>query len=241
MNLFPVFRHKYFVYSLSLLFFIVSCTTSGVEISSENRSFDYSSFELFKSNTDFIESLDLHSLAFAKITTLERNRLILDGINLELGTNVTMPEIALQLTDYGPEEIIEIGLANQWMDDLDVQLIDNFIADLESNDFDLAITNFENSILSLNIADEKFEKLNTMANILESINYQYPNTFVDDSLEKNGWRCALATLALTAATAGLATCATVVACAAAVAIHVGALHNFMDQCLTKLEPTITDQ
>lgn len=236
MNLFPLFRNKYFVYTLSLFFFIVSCTTKSVEISSNERNFDYSSFNLIKSNNIF-QNLDLRNYVNVKTTTLERNQQILDQINLELNTDVSIPDLGLQLTDYSGEEIIEIALSNQWIDQVDVQLIDDFMIDLQTNNFDYAITNFENTVLSLDISNEKFENLNTMANTLESVNFQHPSIFVDDSLEKSGgWSCALATLALASATAGLASCVTVVACAAAVALHVGAMQNFGRECLSRLEP-----
>ncbi|MFK7747814.1 MAG: hypothetical protein AB8B65_05465 [Kordia sp.] len=239
------FRNKYFTIALSSLFFVFSCTTHGVETADTNaRSIDYSTFQSFKSNTKNLNDLiSTHQLNKNSESISEISQAILDEVNSELATNIAYPNTVLELPDYLGEEIIEISLANGWIEDVDVNLINSFISDLESNDFNHAMSNFENSILTLEVSDEKFEKLNLTANLIQSAYYDTPEVFDNLQKSEDGWvDCAIATLALASATAGLASCATVVACAAAVALHYGAMTNFGRACFPKKPnaPELTD-
>lgn len=246
MILLKFFRHKYFAVALSTLFLVFSCTTHGTQTAdNQSRSIDYETFNNFKSNIDLLNKI-ISDTQMSKndASVVDISQEILHEVNIELGTNLSYPEAALQLPDHLGEEIIEIGLANGWIDDIDISLINSFMNDLENSDFSQAMSNFENTIQNLEVSDEKFEKLNLTANLIQSINYDNPNIFND--LQKvigddDGWfDCALATLALATATAGLAGCATVAACAAAVALHIGAVKNFGRACLSEDRPQINN-
>ncbi|MEM6719878.1 MAG: hypothetical protein AAF611_11205 [Bacteroidota bacterium] len=239
-----LFRNKYFVIALSSLFLVFSCTTHGIETAnSESRTINYKVFNDYKSNTGLLKNIMTTNQYGKNSQSLkEISQTILDQVNLELGTNVIYSDEALQLPNYNGEEIIEIGKANGWINDIDVNLIDAFMINLENHDFNYAIENFENSVITLSVSDEKFDKLNMTANLIRSANHQNPEIFtqIQKSRELGGWDCALATLALAAATAGLSSCATVAACAAAVALHYNALKNFGRACFSSNKPEITN-
>lgn len=238
-----LFRNKYLVIVLSTLFLTFSCTTHGLETDIQSKTMNYDIFNDFKSNVGILNSLK-HSINLEKEnqTFVEFSQAILDQINLEMGTNLVYSDEELKIPDYSAEEIIEISLANDWMNQTDVDLINAFMNDLENHDFNFAFTNYENSILTLSVTDEKFEKLNLTANLILSANYENPEIFnqIQKSGEIGGWDCVLATLALAAATAGLSSCATVAACGMAVALHYNALKNFGKACLSEDRPQITN-
>ncbi len=215
-----------------MLIFIVSCTQ--YDLNSSNQSFDYSSHISFISNKSIINSLI--STKYSKsISTKEISQDILNKVNIELGTNIAYSDLALDLADFKRDEILSISLELGWVNQRDIDLNNIFLNDLQTHNFDYALDNFENAVLNLELTKDEFEKLNFFANLVKSINYQYPDLFdLQNSQQARGfWACAGATLALAAATAGLSSCLTVVACAGAFLLHVVAMTNFADKCIPK--------
>jgi len=246
MTLLKFFRHKYFAVALSSLFLVFSCTTHGIETTdNQPKSIDYSTFNSFKTNINILNKIiNDKQISKSSESIADISQGILDQVNLELGANLAYPETALLLPDHLGEEIIQIAVTNGWIDDIDINLINSFMNDLENSDFTQAMSNFENTIQNLEVSNEKFEKLNLTANLIQSAYYDNPNIF--ENLQKvegddDGWfDCALATVALASATAGLASCATVAACALAVTLHYNALKNFGRACLSGDKPQIID-
>jgi len=169
------------------------------------------------------------------ISKKEISQDILKKINTELGSNLNYPDLALDLINYDRDKILNISLKQEWLNQKDIDINNLFLNDLQIHDFNYALTNFENTVLKLNLSKEEFEKFNTFANLVKSVNYQYPNLFdLQNTQQARGfWACAGATLALAAATAGLSSCLTVVACVGAFLLHVVAATNFANKCIPK--------
>ena len=232
MKLLKFFRKSSFIILSSMLIFIVSCTQ--YDLNSSNQSFDYGAHISFISNKSLINSLI--STKYSKsISSKEISQDILNKVNIELGTNLAYPDLALGLADYDRDEILSISMKQGWINKRDIDLNNTFLNDLQIHDFDYALDNFEKTVLKLELSKEEFAKLNIFANLVKSINYQYPDLFdLQNSQQARGfWACAGATLALTAATAGLSTCLTVFACVGAVVLHAIALTNFAEKCFPK--------
>jgi hypothetical protein len=230
MNIFTFFRKSSFIFISAIGFLALSCTQ--YDLNSSNQNFDYSAHISFISNKSLINSLI--STKYSKsISSKEISQDILNKVNIELGTNIAYPDLALNLTDYDRDEILDISLKQGWTNQRDIDLNSTFLNDLQTHDFDYALSNFENTVLKLELSKDEFAKLNIFANLVKSINYQYPNLFdlQNSQLARGFWACAGATLALAAATAGLSSCLTIVACGAAFLLHVVAMTNFGDKCL----------
>ncbi|WP_430409756.1 hypothetical protein [Kordia sp.] len=212
----------------SLLIMFTSCSQYE-EVSSENQNFDYSAHEFFTINQQFLTNLTLSkSTSFLNI-----NQEILDNLNEEFETNLSYPELLPDLFGHDMEYILNKSLKLGWINQYNVDLTESFLRDLIDFDFDYALKEFEKNALALNLSTEEFQKLNIFANTVKSINLYHPELFIAENiLAKGFWGCAGATLALTAATAGLSSCATIVACAGAIALHLVALNNFGTQCLS---------
>lgn len=236
MKAFNFLRQPHFALILSMILLIFSCTHYEA-IQKEEFEFDYSNFENFKITYPTIDFGKDFTNFRTYDNTVETNRALLDIINNELGTDLVYPDLALKAIEFTSEEIIDISLREGWINQKQANLTEDFMFDIQNYDFDTAITNLENSSLSLNLSEEDFEKINTFAINLKSLNYENPSLFDISTNEysRGGWRCALAIVALASATAGLGSCVTVAACALAVALHINAIYAVSDHCGEYLE------
>jgi hypothetical protein len=217
---------------MASLILFVSCQQYDTNI--EKQSFDNKAFETFKNNP-YLENV-LNSVKKHKSksnTVLGRNTQILNAINSELGTNLTIPNEVLSLsTDIDAEEIYSISLENGLLNHRDVELSKELVGLIEANGVEMAINKYENKISSLNLSNEDFAKHNLIVNTIKSLNYENPAMFTNtEYLAKfSWWRCSLAALALTAAIANMSTCATIVACGVATLLLVNAGYAVGDHC-----------
>lgn len=157
---------------------------------------------------------------------------ILNKTNIVLGTSLFYPELGLDLIDYNREEIFEIALRQGYINKKDIELNNILFNNLKVYDFDLALSNYEEAVINLKLSNEKFNQLNTFVNIIKSFNYKYPSLFKIQNAEvaRGGWACVGAIFALAVATAGLSSCATIVACGAAILLHLIALDSVARKC-----------
>lgn len=233
MNIINASQRSYIAMLSAILMLFVSCNQYD-EAVIEEQSFDYSAFHFLKTNNEFINSFTFNKSKSSQEISQE----ILNNINRELGTNVTYPEQLFDLFDQDMEYILNKSLENGWISQYNIDLSEEFLENLTNFDFDYALEKFEQNALALNLPIEEFQKLNIFANTIKSINLQTPELFRPENLQAKGfWSCAGATFALTVATAGLSSCATLVACAGAVALHLIAFNNFGNECLSELEPS----
>lgn len=238
MNILKFSRRPYLSIFMASLILFVSCSEGAVaEI---KQSFNYKSFDLYKSTNHYkniIKSLSKSNLS--KSTILEQKKLIVKEVNNELNTELHIPEIALDLSiNMNPEEIYTVGLSNNWINQQDVGLVEKFGNDLQTFGFEIAIRNYEDTVINLNLSDTEFARKNAFLNIIKTINYENPLMFQESSssLEKSNlqmrswWRCALAITALVAATASLSACPSVGGCVLALALIYNASLAVAEQC-----------
>ncbi len=231
------FRKPYLSMLIAIIVLFVSCEQYDTpEVESINK-FDYSAFNKFKNSNIFdvvIEKVKKRELQKKANSIIERNTNALNIINSELGTNLKMPNLALQLTTTinSPNEILDLGLENGWIKKGSFDLTKSFINQLSTEGFEIAILNYEKETLKLSLESEEFAKMNIFANTMRSMNYKFPDAFKINRLSKsNSWGCFFASVALVATAAGLTSCVTVVACGLAVTLHVMSIANVYDKCI----------
>jgi hypothetical protein len=231
-------RKPYFAMFLSFLMLFISCKQYDSELNEIEQSFDYKAFNTYK-NTNHLDAIinkiNTSNKDRSNLSVLETNKLILSTVNDELDTGLYLPESLLSMSvDMEANDIYEIALTNNWLDIKDVELTKNFANDAETIGFDLAVENYQNKVLALNLSSKEFAKKNIFINAVKALDYENPKLFtVNNNTQARGWyRCALATIALAATTAALASCITIVACSLAVLLQVNAVYGFADQCLS---------
>lgn len=224
--------------ALNLILF-PSCVQEKGDDFFEKHEFNYSEFEFFKSNLSFVDNLRMPSeLNPSEKVVFSKN--LLNEINNNFGTDVKFPDFAFELINKDREQILETSLKQGWIDLEEVELNNMFLEDLQALGFDLAIKNYENKVLNLDLTKEEFLKKNMFINLMKSLEFDNPELFPpisDEFLNLNsriscdsGWRCAGSIVALTAATASLASCATVLACGGAVMLHIIAIDSAAISC-----------
>ncbi|WP_075350430.1 hypothetical protein [Algoriphagus marinus] len=221
------------------LFFLPSCVTEKDYHFLERHEFNYSTFEFFKKNLSIVEDLQMpKGLNPNEKVIFSKNFLI--EINNRLGTDVKFTDSAFELINKDRELIFETSLKQGWIDLQEVELNNMFYEDLQSLGFDLAIKNYESKVLNLNLTQEEFLKKNRFINLIKALEFSNPKLFVSGKNEflnlnsriscDSGWRCAGAIIALTAATASLSSCATVLACGGAILLHIIAIDSAAAAC-----------
>jgi hypothetical protein len=232
------FRKPYLAVIMSSLILFISCSEGATP--DIKRSFNYESFNLYKNSNHYKNVMEsLSKLDLSKSTYVEQKRIIVDEVNDELNTDLELSDIALSLSvDMEPEQIYSVGLSNNWIKQQDVDLSEQFGDDLEAFGFDIAVSNYENTVLNLNLSDEEFARKNAFVNIIKIIHDENPSMFPngDSSVERanlqtrSWWRCALAATALVASTASLVSCATIGGCILAMALVYNASLAVAEQC-----------
>lgn len=223
---------------MATLFLFVSCNQyDTVEVESINK-FDYTAFNKYKNSSIFeniLNEINKNVLKNKTLSVLEKNKKILSIVNSEVGTNLNLPDLALELSDKSPGEMLNIALENNWMTNQDVNLTQEFNSDIKSIGFDKAIINYEEKVLKLNLTQEEFNSKNNFINTVKSMNYYQPDVFKSNLLNKSSqikswWRCAIAITCLAAAVATIAGCATGAGCILATVCLVGASLAVGDNC-----------
>jgi len=151
--------------------------------------------------------------------------------------DLTVPKSLVEIRGLNSDDIPNKLHADGLLSDFDMKVLDDFIADLESSNFDTALNNYETRILSLKLNDNEFEKMNVYANLLKTMNHNNPEVFINSGSELDrwpDWGCIKASAALGLATAALSACAgggpIQPACYAAIAAYVLALDAYYNEC-----------
>ena len=235
MNIFNKLRSPYSALFLATLMLFISCEQHTSEVS---QSFDNDIFNTHKNSNHLnkvLNKMNSTGKKSSKTSVLQTNKLILSSVNDELGTNVSLPDTALSMSvDMEADYIYTTALHNGWLNAKDVELAKEFSSDVESNGFDFAIKNYKDKVLALNLSNDEFAKNNVFLNTVKTLDYENPGLFSANSntLSRGWYRCALASVALAATTAGLVSCVTIAACALAVLLQVNAVYAFNDHCLS---------
>ena len=235
------FRKPYLSIIMASIFLFVSCNQyDTLEVEVVNK-FDYSAFNTFKENLNSVNNYTLENI----ITKINKNRDLTNGnvqlnkeilnvVNNEVGSNLSFNDEFLKLSiEYDYKVILNSSLDNEWISNKNYKFTVSFIEDLKKIGIEKAIKNYENTVLDSNLSQKEFVTNNNFINVIKSLNYSNPNLFkVDSNLNARagGWRCALASVALVAATLSLAACATGVACALAITLVTAAALAVYDLC-----------
>jgi PBP1b-binding outer membrane lipoprotein LpoB len=238
MNIIKIARKPYLSMFLAIIFLFTSCEQYSSPVDNVENNFDYTTFNKFKDSNVFktiIEKVNKNEFKSKSNSTIQTNRNILNVVNSELGSNLELPDSALQLSDKNADEMLNIAVENNWMSKIDVELTNEFNSKMQSEGFEVAIKNYETKVLSLTLTAEEFAVKNTFINTMKSMNYENPSIFktglASKSLQaRSWWRCAIAVTCLTAAVASIAGCATGVGCTLAVVCVVGASLAVRDHC-----------
>lgn len=235
MNILKTLRKPYLATILASIFLLASCSDIS-QTEDTTQSFNYESFNTFK-NTNHLDNIlnkiQSNKLKKSKSTTLEKNKLILSEVNKELNTNVILPDAALSMSiEMEIDDIYNQSLSNGWIKSDDIKLAKDFANDAQKLSFDLAVENYENKVLAMNLTDEEFAQKNLFLNVVKTINYEKPTFFTTDSnlYGKSWWRCGLAMTALIASTASMASCVTIGGCVLAIALVYNASLAVGEQC-----------
>ncbi|WP_106794212.1 hypothetical protein [Aquimarina sp. Aq78] len=237
MNILKSFRKPYFAILLSTLILFVSCeksiidpnestTFQSAKSSKIENSFDYTIFKTLKQNSDITNILDtLSDKEVGDMGTAEKSENILKMVNSYYDTDIVFPNDFHQITDSSQERILNISEKKGWINQNDINLINQFKKDMQNSDFNTAIANYENTVLRLKLNNEEFAKKNNIANAFKTINYYNPEIFskVDS--------CFGAIVTLVVATFGLLSCVTVVACGFAIVGYTFSYINYQEQCV----------
>ncbi|MGB2223482.1 MAG: hypothetical protein ACPHZC_03545 [Flavobacteriaceae bacterium] len=233
MNVFKTLRKPYLATFLASIILFISCEQNSLD--SVENAFNYSVHkELIETTSavDINNMLNINSSS-AKSNSINRNLDVIDNINNYYNSDLSLPNELLGMTDYNPQEVVTTALNNGWMNQYDLNLMDQFESDFQSLGFDGALENYENTVLSLELNDAEFSKKNLVANALKSMNNYYPEIFSSSSefsKYSRGWGCFRAAAALILSSVGLASCVTVVACGLAVSAWILSYSAYVDNC-----------
>jgi hypothetical protein len=215
-----------------------SCISEKDELNNNANNFDYSFYNSNKENSLKLEVINI----FKKSS--KPNTEILNYINTQLGSTPTLTEFAFEYFNYSGSEIRNHAIKDGIFNKTDVKLLDEFIYDIQANNFEIGISKFETTVLSLNLPKHEFNKYNTFANIIKFIEYQnhyFSNTNIPIDSQKNSysarmsWDCAIAISEYTLLTVAVGVAcvpepAAPLACPLAVGFAVTGYANMINEC-----------
>ena len=241
------FRKPYLSMVMAAIFLFVSCEQYDSVDTVKANKFDYELFNKNKNNPIFDKILkeisDSKSQLKKTNTITQRNREILNILNSNMKYKLNLPDSALELTEFNSKEILDKSLKNKWMTLEDVTLTNSFLKDFKSKGIDLAISNYEDRVLKMNLNETEFSKKNLFINTVMVLKHKKPDAFYKDFetnkivLSKSGAEdegvlaCIIATIALIGSVAGLAGCATVILCGISIVGFGVAFNNWMNKCV----------
>lgn len=227
-----ILKKSYFAFLLAGLVLFVSCSDESNLI--EKQSFDYSIYNNNKTtNIDFSSGISNKS---TESNTQDSFEEVLELINNEFGTNVSLNDLDEQYFKTKHAKSNETVNINSYLNETDISLIENFNKNIKSLSFDETLTNFENNVLELNLSDNEFQKYNKLANVFLLIENSFPGMLANDTEIsyrlhlKSKSDCAWAIASYTLATIGLASCATGWLCPVAIAAKIIAFRNMISAC-----------
>lgn len=230
MNILNKLRKPSLSIILASLVLFVSCSQYEIR----NRAFDYAVFETYKNSPVFdkiYERVKADSFKLRADSDLELKKEILNIVNSEVGTELNFSDEIFELLDYNSEEVLGIAHNKGWISENDKTLINTFIFDYENNGFNIAIENFEDNVLDINLSEEEFLQKQSFANIVKLINSEI-NLNDRSSFSVNDWDCFFAIIAWLICIVGLFACATIVLCTIALAGYGIAVRNLYIHCVS---------
>ncbi len=212
---------------LSLVLLTTSCTQYDI-IHVEQQVFDYSMFEDFKSLKIKLDLVNIQNSG--KVPSSMKFAQLIEIVNSELDSEIELPQEAIDLINEDADTILNFGLAKGWMTQLEVNLTKTLISDIGEVGFHRAVSDYEKSILALELKEEDFSKHNKIVNVLMGSEFANPELYMSNYGSRNLFECAAAIVSLVAATMTLASCVTVVACGAALVLVYAASNGVASAC-----------
>jgi len=223
------FSPTYLPTILAFLILFISCSDDNTNPNEELK-FNYSTFEAYKSiNLDIEIPSSITSLS----NSVSRYEQTLDIINRELGSNLSLTALDNQILNNNfSKKSIEDNYKD-FLNDTDLELLENFENDLFNNDLTTAITNFESSVYSLNLNESEFGRYNAFINVVLLLDNEVPGIFTSSNYAKGPCEEAIAAYSLS--TIGLAACGlsgplAPIVCGAAITSKVLAFRAMVRDC-----------
>lgn len=229
MNILKTLRQPYLAVIMSV-FFLFSACTSNSDLTEQG--FDYEAYNTYKGSQFKVNIPDnINNQEDSREKYIEISNII----NNQLGTDLSLTILDEQYLSNAQSKNSQYNYESSYLSSTDLQLISQLESDLENNDFETAISNFESNVLALEISNEEFEKYNTIANVLRIAESQEPGLFVSNSqsgvANKAADPCGDAIISYTFATLGLASCGAVpILCALAIANKIRTFKNMIEAC-----------
>lgn len=231
MNVFTFFRKPYLSLLFAMLLLFFSCERNNLNNSNKNivdnqeNVLNYNVYDKFYNsinNNDIVYQFD-----YEVNNNLSNIKKILNDINNQYETNIVYPDEFLALfISSDPNYIFTKLIENGWINDNDIYLIEEIKSDMEkTNDFNIALKNYEKNVLNLQLNQTELEHKTLVANVLKA---QFESNPDFEYIIYND--CFYATLGLLVAAASLASCATIVACGLAVTAYILATRNYYNNC-----------
>ncbi len=203
MNILKMLRKPYLAVLLSTLVLMTSCSVNSQLV--DPKSFDYSVFEMYKSEG----SLNTYDLGNRELVDYKN---VLNEINVNFQTDLTINNLDLGYinSSFNRNE-------DNYLNDTDIELVSELISNIRISNFTTAIEIFESQVLNMSLSQEEFEKYNNFANVMMIQVEEDPNLF-DISYSTRHESCgeavawyALATIALSACAGGPLLCVLAIA------------------------------
>lgn len=234
MNILNTLRKPYFAIFFSSLLLFISCSDTSSNIN-EERKFNYTTFKAFKG---LEYKVSISEKVLLTHNSIEKYEKINQQINEELGSDIYFNDLDNSyLTNVITKSNVE-SFSNEYLNQTDLDLIQNLKGDIVNLGFDDAIKKFENNVMTLNLIETEFNKYNTFANVLKLLKEQEPNIF--DNINQNyvtrvSSNCGDAILSYSLATLALAACgasgpAAPLLCGIAIANKIRTFRNMIQAC-----------
>lgn len=230
MNILKTLRKPYLAVIMSTIFLFTACTSNS---DLTKQSFDYEAYNTYKGNQFKVTIPDnINNQEDSREKYIEISNII----NNQLGTDLSLTVLDEQYLNNAQNRNAQNNFyESSYLSSTDLQLISQLESDLENNDFETAITNFESNVLALEISNDEFEKYNKIANVLKIAESQEPGLFVSNNQSGVANRvadpCGDAIISYTFATLGLASCGAVpILCALAIANKIRTFKNMIEAC-----------
>lgn len=173
MNILKIFRKSSFILISAIGFLVFSCTQYDL---SSKRSFSYALYKMFKEQNLKLVEIDFNNQG--RITFQEIKDL-LEALNNEYGSNLSIPDNILDamynLTDY--EDIKSFILNENLLNENDFINLEGFTESIGLDDFEVAIDEFEQEIISQSLSEEKFIEYDYLASSLKITYDEDPELF----------------------------------------------------------------
>ncbi len=229
MNILKIFRKPYLALLLAGLVLFFSCEQYELN---KPRSFNYALYKAFKERNIELINIDFKNSDNDK--SLQFGQGLLATLNNEYGSNLAIPDHILTalFTKTDIKDIKSFVVNEGLLSNQDVEDLRSFADKTETDNFQIAIDEFEQDIISRNLSDVEFEKFNKIASSLKITNEENSEIFDNNQFQARGpWSCLLAYLIWVAALIGfVAGCATVFLCAIALIGLASASYNVITEC-----------